>query len=152
MKIETKFSLGDQVYTFRLVDNVEARESCPVCESTGKVKVGSVFAVECPNCNGRGYTPPVWKKRFAVKVFGPATVDGVTVERFAKSLEWLHNSTKYLLGLPYRGCPGSGEIPEKYVFETREEAEATAPKFLEAYLNSPQLQRESLPQCMRDTE
>jgi len=80
MSIDTKFSLGDKVYTI-VQEHNSTSERCYVCEETGSITFkGEEYY--CPKCHGNGVI--VVDRLSDPFIEGPFVITGVSAKRISK--------------------------------------------------------------------
>lgn len=116
LNINNKFEIGQEVY---LIRKVKIKNPCPACNGEGnKIIDGNKFY--CSKCNGEGYLRYETKKEY--QVIGLKTV---TLLKSITQLQGKELVPKTVITYNVGNeCMTLKEVPEHYLFTTKEEAEA----------------------------
>lgn len=116
LNIDNKFEIGQEVYVIR---KERVKEQCPACNGEGHIVIdGNRFS--CEKCYGRGYLRNT--VNIAYQIIGKYVVTLVKSITQLQGKELLPKTViTYNVG---NECMTLKEVPEHYLFTTKEEAEA----------------------------
>ena len=124
MKFETKFELGDEVWTIEKRHRIEV-SSCPSCEGHGWIKTKDKEIWNCPNCRGERtkleHRPFVWMLN---AYDGPMIIGEIQMKIRAMGHVDEDHPAKHVEYMLEETGVGSGTIwHEEELFKTKEQAE-----------------------------